>query len=250
MNKYYNLWKNEDGDIAYLDIYGDITSYRYYERDVSSYQIVKELKELTGVSTIYVNINSYGGEVFEGYAIYNALKNHPAKIITIVDGVCASIASIIFMAGEERIMRDLSFLVIHNPWIYVSGNADDLEKEAQNLRALNEVGKKAYLDCVNITDDELQQMLDEETWLSPTEALEKNFATKLNDDVSNKRPSQNIRNSLYQLIKNQKKESYKDEKDIKIKNDDVNKEHQDIKHRNFMSSFFNVIEEEYTDESI
>jgi len=137
INKYYNLWKNEDGDIAYLDIYGDITSYRYYERDVSSYQIVKELEELTGVSTIYVNINSYGGEVFEGYAIYNALKNHPAKIITIVDGVCASIASIIFMAGEERIMRDLSFLVIHNPWIYVSGNADDLEKEAQNLRALN-----------------------------------------------------------------------------------------------------------------
>lgn len=174
MGKYYNLLKGETS--ADLYIYGDITSMPWLESDVDSYSIVNELNELEA-DNINVYLNSYGGEVAEGLAIYNALKRHPAKVTTICDGFACSIASVIFMAGDERVMSNASLLMIHNPWTCTAGNAEELRKEADDLEKIAEASYAAYLDHINISRDELKALLDAETWLTPAEAIDMGFAT-------------------------------------------------------------------------
>ena len=98
MPKYYSLEAKENGP-AELYIFGDITSWPWLESDVSAISIVKELQSLEA-DAINVHINSYGGEVAEGLAIYNTLKNSEMKVTTICDGFACSAASVIFMAGE------------------------------------------------------------------------------------------------------------------------------------------------------
>ena len=101
-NKYYSLATN--GKEADVYIFGDITSWEWFDNDVSSYTLSKELQELDkDIETINVHINSYGGEVAEGLAIHNLLKNHKAKVRTYCDGFACSIASVIFMAGDISI---------------------------------------------------------------------------------------------------------------------------------------------------
>ena len=127
MKRYYSLYQEEKKADIY--IYGDITSWPCYEDEVSSYTLSKELQELGDVEEINIFINSYGGEVAEGLAIYNALKRHNAKINTYVDGFACSIASVIFMAGDNRYMSDTSLLMIHNAWTFTQGNAEELKKQ-------------------------------------------------------------------------------------------------------------------------
>ena len=109
--KYYSLV--QENNEATINIYGDITSWEWYPGDVSSYTLSKHLETIEA-DTINVYINSYGGEVAEGLAIYNSLKRHKAKVKTYCDGFACSIASVIFMAGDERIMSTASLLMIHN----------------------------------------------------------------------------------------------------------------------------------------
>ena len=146
--KYYQLAQTEQ--TADLTIYGDITSWRWMESDVSAYSLSQELDALD-VDTINVYINSYGGEVAEGLAIYNALRRHKAKIRTVCDGFACSAASVIFMAGDERIMNAASLLMIHNAWSYASGNAEALRKQAEDLDTITQGSINAYMAHVNIS---------------------------------------------------------------------------------------------------
>ncbi len=175
-NKYFMA--EEKGDTLDILIFGDITSWEWLESDVSSYTLAKLIQE-SGAKEITVHINSYGGEVAEGIAIYNSLKNHPAKVVTVCDGFACSAASVVFMAGEERRMNPVSLLMIHNAWTSASGNAAELRKAADDIEVVSRTAANAYLSCVNITEEELQAMLDSESWITPEEALEKGFATAL-----------------------------------------------------------------------
>jgi len=201
MNKYYALQTN--GNEADVYIFGDITSWEWYDNDVSSYTLSKELQELSpDIETINVHINSYGGEVAEGLAIYNLLKNHKAKVRTIVDGFACSIASVIFMAGDERIMNNASMLFIHNAWTTVSGNANELRKEADDLEKITQAAVNAYMAHVNITEDRLKELLDNESWLLPDEALEMGFATSIiSENITNKAAA-SARKALFDMFKN------------------------------------------------
>ena len=185
MNKYYALTTN--GQTADIYIFGDITSWEWHESDVSSYTLSKELQGLD-VDVINVHINSYGGEVAEGLAIYNTLKNHKAKVNTICDGFACSIAAVIFMAGDERIMNKASLLMVHNAWTYTAGNAAELRKQADDLEVINQSTMEAFKAHVNISDDELKALLDAESWLSPQEALEKGFATSIMANEKQRKP--------------------------------------------------------------
>ncbi|HWT27174.1 MAG TPA: head maturation protease, ClpP-related, partial [Mobilitalea sp.] len=142
------------------------------------------------------------GEVPEGWAIYNALKRHKAKIRTIDDGFAASIASVIFMAGDERIMSNLSLLFVHNAWTYATGNASDMRKAADDLETMSQMSAKAYADCVNITEDELNALLDAESYITPQDALTMGFATSIVSDSTSKNPSQSVKKMIMeQLLK-------------------------------------------------
>ena len=205
MKKYYALETN--GSEADVYIFGDITSWEWFESDVSSYTLSKELNELdTKIETINVHINSYGGEVAEGLAIYNMLRNHNAKVVTYCDGFACSIASVIFMAGDERIMNNASLLMIHNAWMYTAGNADQLRKDADDLEKITQASIEAYKSHVSITEDELKELLDNETWLLPSDALEKGFATSIVGESATDKAAAGARKSLFALISKKQEE--------------------------------------------
>lgn len=204
IKRYYSL--ETEGEKADLYIYGDITSWPWLESDVSAYLLSKKLEELNDVSEIDVYINSYGGEVAEGLAIYNALKRHKAKVITHCDGFACSISSVIFMAGDERVMSNASTLMIHNAWSRVSGNANDFRKEADDLEKITQLSVNAYMSKVSIPEEELKTMMDEETWIMPQEALEYGFATSISGTEESEKPSQSVRKDILQQIRKPKKE--------------------------------------------
>lgn len=204
IKKYYSL--ETEGEKADLYIYGDITSWPWYESDVSAYLLSKKLEELKDVSEINVYINSYGGEVAEGLAIYNALKRHKAKVITHCDGFACSISSVIFMSGDERIMNNASALMIHNAWSWASGNANDFRKQADDLEKITQLSVNAYMSQVSITEEELKSMMNEETWLMPQDALEYGFATSVSGTEESEKPSQSVRKNIMQQLHKTKKE--------------------------------------------
>lgn len=194
---YYALETN--GSEANITIYGDITSFPWLEGDVSAANLSHKLEALGDVSRINVFINSYGGEVAEGVAIYNALKRHKAKVVTYCDGFACSIASVIFMAGDERIMNEASMLMVHNAWMGARGNAAELRKAADDLDKINQLAITAYMAHFKGTAEELQALLDGETWVLPEEALEHGFATSIDKNESDK-ASQNARASFAQMV--------------------------------------------------
>ncbi len=199
MNRYYSLYTEESG--SELHIYGDITSgggWFSSESDVSSYQIAKELAELDTSKPLTVYINSYGGEVAEGIAIYNQLKRFE-RCKTVVDGYAASIASVIFMAGKERVMSPSSLLFIHNAWMRTAGNSEQLRKDADDLEKITAASMQAYLEHVNIGEEKLKEMLDTETWLNADEAVEMGFATEKTAAGASGKPSQSARDKFAQL---------------------------------------------------
>ena len=148
-NRFYSL--TEEGKAATLDIFGDISSWADKGSGASVADLTNQLANLGEVETIAVNINSYGGEVAEGLAIYNALRNHKAKVTTRCSGFACSIASVIFMAGEERIMDEASLLMIHNAWTFAEGNAADLRKQAADLDKITEASVKAFQNYIGVT---------------------------------------------------------------------------------------------------
>ena len=201
MKKYFQLTTSEDGMTADLDIYGDISSCWWDDDAMSASKLSKQLDELGDVSQINVHINSYGGEVAEGLAIYSALRRHKAHVRTTCDGFACSIASVIFMAGDERLMSDASLLMIHNAWTSAWGvNAADLRKLADDMDTITSASKSAYMARVSITEDELTELMDAETWISPSDAVDMGFATEIETFESGDKASQGARDSLMALV--------------------------------------------------
>lgn len=198
-NIYYSLVQN--GETANINIYGDITSFPFPALgEVGAFNLSKQLEALENVTKINVYINSYGGEVAEGLAIYNALRRHKAKITTYCDGFAASIASVIFMAGDERIMNESSLLMIHNSWRSVSGNAAELRKHADDLDKITTASVKAYKANSTLTEEEIHSLMDAETWILPDEAISYGFATKIERNQK-ETASQNAFKKLFEIIK-------------------------------------------------
>ena len=229
--KYFQLTQNNNE--VNIQIYGDITSWEWFESDVSSYTLSKQIEALE-CDQINVYINSYGGEVAEGLAIYNQLKRHKAKVKTVCDGFACSAASVVFMAGDERIMSTASLLMIHNAWTRASGNSKELRKQADDLDKITQASVNAYMQEINITEEELKQMLDDETWITPQEAIEKGFITAIVNEKEAEEVSQSVKKSLMKLILNAKKE---DDLNTEINNSEENKSKEPEEHTK--CSFFN-----------
>lgn len=189
------------GRTADIFIFGDIVSWEWLESDVSSYTLARSIQDLDA-DEINVHINSYGGEVAEGLAIYNSLKNHPAKIRTICDGFGCSAASVVFMAGDERLMNPASLLMIHNAWTSASGNAKDLRKAADDLDVISNASAETYRARVNIPEEQLTELLDNETWITPANAVAWGFATDILEEETVETASQSARAAVFQALAN------------------------------------------------
>lgn len=195
--QYFSLVQT--GQTATLNIYGDIASYG--DDCVNIKNLSKQLDEMQGVTQIDVFINSYGGEVAEGLAIYNALKRkgQTAKVTTYCDGFACSIASVVFMAGSERKMSKSSLLMIHNAWTYGVGNAEELRKIADDLEVITSASVEAYKSVANISEKKIKELMDNESWIKPKDAAKYGFATEIIEEKDEK-VSQNVRNDLFSLI--------------------------------------------------
>lgn len=179
-NLTYFQMKKKAQNKGEIYIYGDIVSTKWDDSGVTAIDFKKELDSLGNVNEIDVHINSAGGNVFEGHVIYNMLKTHKAKINVYVDALAASIASVIAMSGDTIFMHKNSFLMIHNSWIITMGNSKELRETADLLDKTDASSNHAYLDkATNISEEELKQLLEAETWLTADEALEKGFIDEI-----------------------------------------------------------------------
>lgn len=177
-------------DMLELYIYGDVQGDRVSfwtgevtESKTSAEHFKNELAQHGDVKQIDIYINSYGGSVFEGTAIYSQLKRHPAHKTVYVDGFACSIASVIAMAGDEIIMPRNAMMMIHNMWMYCEGNSAELRKAADDLDKINEAGREAYLQRAGdkLTADKLREMQDAETWLNAEECIAYGLADRYAD---------------------------------------------------------------------
>ncbi len=166
-----------------INIYGPIMKedlWGWFPEDgyTSSAGIAKKLAEYAG-KDIEVHINSGGGDVFESIAILNQLLQHDGKVVTIIDGLAGSGASIIATAGEEIRMFPTSMQMIHRAWTVVYGNADELRKTAGDLDKIDSAVAAAYKDRFVGTEAELSELLSAETWLTAEECLAFGFCTEV-----------------------------------------------------------------------
>lgn len=178
--KYWEMNKTDD-NVGEISIYGEIVSDKWYDDETSAISFKSDLDELGDVDTINLHINSPGGSVFEGIAIHNMLKMHKATVNVYVDGLAASIASVIAMSGDTIFMPENAMLMIHNPWTFAVGNAKELRKQADDLDRIAQASIKTYLSKSNgkIDEETLTQLLDEETWLSAQEAFDYGLADEV-----------------------------------------------------------------------
>ena len=137
---------------------------------VTAADFAKELQTVKAKSII-VRLNTPGGDVFDGLAIHNSLKGHGAQIIVKVDGIAASIGSIIAMAGHTITMGESAFLMIHNPWAFAIGNAADMREMADTLDKIGGSLAGVYASRAKVTVEQAQAWMDAETWFTGREAM-------------------------------------------------------------------------------
>lgn len=166
-------------DRAEVLIYDEIGE-NWWGEGVSAKRFTAELSAIEAAH-IDVRINSVGGSVFEGNAIYNALERHPARVETHIDGIAASIASIIALAGERVHIAENAFLMIHNPHGVAFGEAKDMRKMADTLDTVRSSLVGTYAKRTGKSAEDIQAWMDAETWFAAAEALEHGFVDEITE---------------------------------------------------------------------
>ena len=162
-----------------IQIYGQIGGFSWFDETVTSDQVYKELENFgNDIDVINLYINSPGGSVTEGCAIYSALKRHKAVKNVYIDGQCSSIASVIAMAGDKIAMSPVATMMIHNPITALAGDAEEMRKTANILDIMKETIINAYVTKSHLSREEISNLMDTTTYLTAKQAIEKGFATE------------------------------------------------------------------------
>ena len=169
-NNWFEFKNEATSDTADIWIYSEVGSY-----EVNAQSFISQLQEV-GDKDLNVHINSLGGDVFDGIAIYNALKNHTKKVVIKIEGIAASIASVVAMAGDEIEMAENSLFMIHNPFAMSGGDANELRKTASILDKIRNEIAKIYSTKSNLDVETLVGLMESETWFNALEANELGFA--------------------------------------------------------------------------
>lgn len=230
-DRYFQFVKVDD-NLTELYIYGDIRKPSLIERwlkieddsRVDAYSFKDALNEVN-TPNLLVRINSMGGSVSEGLAIYGLLSDFNGHLITQVDGFACSAASVIFMSGQERIMPENGLLMIHNAWTDACGDPNELRKAADDLEIITKPSVNIYVNKTGLSEEEIKNMMDKETWMDYKSAFEKGFATSIQKNDTIQQSIKDINSYLRNLvIKNQElttklEEFEKENNNAKIKED-------------------------------
>jgi ATP-dependent Clp protease protease subunit len=177
MTKFYALEKSNDGT-ATIHLYDEVGAF-----GSGSKEFLADLGKLDG-QHIHLRINSPGGSVVEGTAIYNALRRHKGGLTVHIDALAASMASVIAMAGAPVYIADNALLMIHNPWTVSAGDSEQLRKEADLLDKLKSTLVNAYTRKTGMDQEQIAEMMDSETWLDAVEAVALGFADAIEEGVA------------------------------------------------------------------
>lgn len=207
--KYWDIKMKNDNEVD-LYIHNEISSWGDGEYATSAKSFKEDLDSFKDVKVLNIYINSPGGEVFEGICIYNMLKRHSAHKKVYVDGLAASIASVIAMCGDKIIMPSNSMLMIHNASNFAWGNSSELRKQADDLEKITNTIKQIYLEKTDKIDEhELTSLMDNETWLSANECLDiglcseviKSNSTAANIDSESLKNFKNVPEAFFNVKK-------------------------------------------------
>jgi ATP-dependent Clp protease protease subunit len=178
MAKGLTVVKNAKEKSADIWIYDDIGEGWF--GGFSAKDFAEEIKKLGKVDILNIFLNSAGGDVFDGVAIYNILKRNRAKVIVEIDGLAASIASLIAMAGDEIRMAENAMMMIHDPWGMVVGTAKEMRKAADDMDKIKENSIIiAYVTQTGMDEKEISKLMDAETWMGAEEAKEHGFIDEI-----------------------------------------------------------------------
>ncbi|MDA2309902.1 head maturation protease, ClpP-related [Bacillus cereus group sp. MYBK35-2] len=204
--------KDDSTDIT---IYGDIGE-SWWSESTSALDIERALKNVSS-NEINIHLNSPGGDVFDGIAIYNQLKNHSAKVIVHVDGLAASAASIIAMAADELIMNTGSMLMIHEASTWTWGTKADIRKTLNALEGIDTSIADIYMTRFTGERSEIETMITNETWFTAGQAVELGLADDVTEVVANEDNNEQtldpegFKNNVIQRIRNRNKSQVQEE---------------------------------------
>ena len=189
------------GQSADLFIFGDLVASRWLADETSPDSFRREIQSMAadGVTELNVHIDSYGGAISVGWAVYNVLKDFPGTVNTVADGFVASAAVYPFLAGKRRVASPVSAFFLHQAWTNANGNADELRKTADELDKLNAIGLEAFA-AAGIDKERVLALEQEETWLTAGEALELGLATEILDRSDDQSAQQSVRGLIVQAL--------------------------------------------------
>ena len=173
--KFWNWSENEDERILRID--GVIAEEPWIDDEITPKQFKSELMSGSGDITLW--INSPGGDVFAASQIYNMLMDYKGNVTVKIDGLAASAASVIAMAGTRVLMSPVSQIMVHNPMTVAIGNAEEMSKAIKMLSEIKESIINAYELKTNLPRDEISKMMDSETWMNARKAVELGFADEI-----------------------------------------------------------------------
>lgn len=211
--------KNEvDSEVAELYLYGTIREAYWWDDEedcISAKRVRSSLNELSG-KNINVHINSGGGDVFESISINNLLKNHDGEINVFIDGLAGSGASIIAMAGKKVYMPGNTMMMIHKAWTYAAGNSDELRKIADDLDKIDSAADASYKDRFVGTDEELIQLISDESWLTAEECLAFGLCDEILSEKKEEGQKETIENNVKENLFNKYKKDIVSEQIEKV----------------------------------
>jgi ATP-dependent Clp endopeptidase proteolytic subunit ClpP len=177
MQKEWYKIKNSTSEVSDVYLFNDIGTF-----GVTAQSFIDEIKEYEN-QELNIHINSLGGEVFEGMAIYSIIQRRKAKTTVYIEGIAASIASVIALAADEVIMSENSLIMIHNAWGGTQGDAKDMRKQADVLDKITNEIAEVYVKKTRIPYNEIIEMMNEETWLTAEEAVALGFVDSISEPI-------------------------------------------------------------------
>ena len=198
LNPYFDI--QQFGEQTDIYIFGDITRYAdEASQETSGHSLVQHLKKNPDAAEINLHIDSFGGNVSEGWAIYNALKDSRARVTSYADGFVASAAIYPFLAGQERIASNVSAFYFHPASQLAAGYAEDLRNAADALDQLTEIGLGAFTNA-GMEEQAARDLVNSKAWYSPAAMLEKGIATSICKMGDASGVSQSVRGLIVQQL--------------------------------------------------
>lgn len=243
MDKFLNFKKVSKSETE-LYIYGDIRKKDWIDswfgtgQDATDAFSLKDALSAVDTPNLTVRINSYGGSVSEGLAIYSLLSEFKGHLKTIVDGFACSAASVIFMAGQERVVPENGLLMIHNAWSYAEGDSNVMKKMAEDLEKITQPSVNIYINKTGLPEEKIKEMMDREEWITSQEAFELGFSTA---QTRNEAKQALEANYMFNLVSKLKAKDKKiEELSNKIAQHSVKEDIQKPIKEDAWTSFFNI----------